>query len=235
MFKDKFFLAQAICEIRYQPELTYFDKRIRVCSKLRDILPEWDFNDRNFIRLANPEKNEFFETHCKRSAFWRFDVDEDDFQDRARKIFQLFTKEFRYQQLDRVGVRLKYFIEADLKFDDLKATFYNELFSQREEMAEKLFNSQIPDTGFAFDFEGEKLLFHLRFGPVHREEIKNKSEFKKLFLNKESIPDVAMFWDVDCYKHEIDRTEISDIINKALLETSRKIKVLTNLLKEKDQ
>lgn len=236
MFDSDNILAEAASKIEYPPELIYFDKRLEVCHQLCDeYFSDWDFNDKSLIKLFTPNKNEFFQSHCKHSVFAKREVDHiDDYRGKAENIFKFLTDNLDYEILSVVRTRLRYFARSNLETEGLRELLFSKIVKEKPALYDELLEDFKPDSRFSFEFEGQELHYKLAFGPVDEEEVRSNDELSKLFPDESKIPGTALYFDIQGFQREVPRTEVSQIMNKTCLQSQRKFKSLLKYLKGGD-
>lgn len=232
------FIERAICEIRYPATLTYHQKRLLLCQELIEKKPElahWTL-DLPTINLRDKaregDSNKIFSVSSKGSSLlFRNPGVHDNFTALAGYLLIKTTQVLEIENLTRLGVRIIYFNECELKesFDQLKDLLVTRLFNR--EGIER-FGGSIKDIASVVEFEKNKYNFNVRVGPLSPEEIEGKVyKGEKYYVPKEKI-NPSLLVDVDCSRKNCSSSEIRPALKKSKSNIQEVLNNILSLLKE---
>jgi len=209
-------LRKVIFELRFHPSLLFYDEKGRIGSDLNQIYANWQ-TDGLTIRLTDEKTfSSFLIAHNRIVSEMDGPENFQAFKSRILKGKKAYTDKVPINDIHRAGVRFFWIFPVDFLFDELNRIIQERFYRPQEELSEVLF-SEFKDVAFFFDFEKEGYSFHLQFGPVKEEEISQRITPIQLVTGEPRSfenPDVAIFYDVDCYTEEIQINELEQFLDK---------------------
>jgi len=188
-------LKQLVSEIRYSPTIIYHAERISVCYRLNDIFPHWNLDIAKVEMYDTPVKENsgklFSVTNRGASILQKNVADFAGFRTLAERIFNNVTQGFRVNTISRVGIRFFYLANCEMPFESFKEVLCRRIYNQD---TIGLLAPNLTDLAFVANFTEHNTNFHLIFGPVKRDELKERfAEPQGQFF------DVGLMVDLDCF------------------------------------
>lgn len=219
-------LYRCICEIRYAPKFIYHNKRLEICEKLQNKLPNWKINIGGIeLHDSSGKKEEdrrnFFNFTNRGASLDTQNADVyGNFKSLAEFLFPKIINGLGLIKLDRIGIRTFFIFQSDSDFSDLKDLLFNKLYNV-EIKNDKIFG-EITDIGYVVNTRKYNCDLHIEIGPLKKEEIKNRFGFVGKIA-----PEVSILLDLDYHKINVE----SNIFPKMLKEYNEIIDdIQTNLL-----
>lgn len=200
---NKFLREEIICEIRYDSILSYFDKRVKICSALLKKLPHWTigpikielFDEKN---KDTSSKNYFlFTSHNAAISSKRVEV-YTNFEAITKYLLSNITHELGIEKLGRIGVRVRSLYECKQSFENLRDLLVDKLLITSE-IKKPDFIPEITDVAYILNFKKETYNFHMEIGPLSKGEIIQKFPFEE-----KSPFETGLLIDIDCSKENYD-------------------------------
>lgn len=198
-------LSDFVVELRYRAIGRFLDRKGEWADQLSQkvSLPIWTIGgDILEVRSETPGDNAFL--GLKRAGFHCMDVSAKDyFADRGSKFLRaLFSLEgFPSDlQVERVGVRSRFFYGFGADFAELRKRYSQRYFSVPQ-TAMNLIGGEIVDIGGHLDFKDAIGNFNTMSGPMKAEQARELLGRSKDLV----IPPVGLFYDIDYWKQSIGR------------------------------
>ena len=218
-------LYKCICEIRYKPKFIYYNKRLEICEKFQNKLPNWKINmggiELNDSSGKEEDRRNIFNFTNRGASLDTQSVDVyENFKSLAELIFPKIIDGLGLVELDRIGIRGFYLFRCDSDFSDLKDSLFSKLYNV-EIKNDKIFG-EITDIAYIVNTRKNNCDLHIEIGPLKKEEIKNRFGFVGKIA-----PEVSILLDLDYHKKNVK----SNIILNMLKEYNEIINdIQTNLL-----
>lgn len=204
-------------ELRFYPNLLFYDKINRIGVKVGELYANWQ-RDSSQIRFTDIDTSSSFVIAHNRIAS---EMDAPDsfqtFKSRILEGKKAYTDKVPIIDIHRVGIRFSWICPVSFPFDEFSRIIQEKFYRPQMELKEVLV-PEFKDIGFAFDFEKKGYSFHLMFGPVKKEEIGQRIPPIQLTAGEARSledPDVAIFYDIDCYTQEISVNDIEPFLDKS--------------------
>ena len=203
-------------ELRFHPSLLFYDEINHLGAELGELYANWQ-RDWTQIRFTDIDTFSSLLIAHNRIAS-EIDAPESfqTFRLRVLKAKKAYADKISITDIHRVGVRFSWICPIDFPFDELSRIIQEKFYRPRAELREVLV-PEFRDVGFSFDFEKKDYNFHLMFGPVREEEISQRIPPTQLIAGESKSfenPDVAIFYDIDCYTQEIRVNDIEPFLDK---------------------
>jgi len=200
-------LHKTLFQARYKPELEFYELLYSVAKKF-DNFPDWK-TDRLSVVLRN------FSKRCSlgiQHTNFSYDQDTNSITDEEfnlNKAIEIIPQYLKISSFVRLGYRRIYLISTDMQFQELVDILNIKFFSHETELI-KIMPSKVYDLQYVIDSTDDPFRFHIRIGPVRKEEIPSRIPFNKenhlapKTTQKDyeqitsSYPKVAVFIDLDC-------------------------------------
>lgn len=217
-------LYKCICEIRYKPKFIYYNKRLEICEKFQNKLPNWKINiggiELNDSSGKEEDRRNIFNFTNRGASLDTQNVDVyENFKSLAELIFPKIIDGLGLVELDRIGIRSFYIIKSDSDFSDLKDFLFSKLYNA-EIKNDKIFG-EITDIAYVVNTIKNNCDLHIEIGPLKKEEIKHRFGFVGKIA-----PEVSILLDLDYHKKNVE----SNIILKMLKEYNEIINDIQNNL-----
>lgn len=219
-------LYECICEIRFKPKFIYYNKRLEICEKFQNKLPNWKIDiGRIELHDSSGKKDEdrrniFSFTNRGASLDTQNAGVYENFKSLADFIFPKIINGLELVKLDRIGIRSFFVFQSDSPFSELKDFLFNKLYNVEVEN-DKIFG-EITDIAYIINTTKKGHDLRIETGPVTKAEIEHRFTFKI-----KDVPEVGVLVDLDYNKKKVE----SNIIPKMLKEYSEIINdIQTNLL-----
>jgi|GEM_PF-4666413 len=223
------FIKQAICEIRFNPILSYHQKRFEICEKFKEKLPYWWFDIARIDMYEQKEKEasqRLFTMTCRGASLLFKDVGPyDNFKALSSYLLENVTSGMEINDIIRLGARFFYLSEYENSFNNLKDLLVSKLY-MNEFIKNLKIQEKLSDLAYVLDFTQNNTKFHLALGPVSRKEIEER------FGGKEKTIDVALIIDLDCFLENVSSTIIKSFLRTSFTDSQAILEKILNILKE---
>lgn len=211
-------VKKSMFAIDYKAKIKYFDL-LKSAAETISGDDDWKSDGTSFI-IFNSDKRYSITVSLTKIGY---DQDESNIsleQENIKKILETIPDSLKVEECFRVGLRRRFLIPVEMRFDELVTLLDLKLFSQDGEF-KKLMPKNINDLMYRIDASEGELKYHFTVGPLQKKEIDRYIGFNKEdHLSKEnsiddyytiakSYPDTCIFLDVDVYK-EKDVLYLSD-------------------------
>lgn len=202
-------LYKTIFQARYKPNLKFYELLYKAAQKFEDY-PHWQ-TDKLAVTLRN------FDKYCSLGIHhnsFSYDQDSDSISDEKHNLDKAVLElpiNLDIKDFIRIGYRQKYLIEVDMSFQELVDILHLKYFSQNVELL-KIIPAKSIDLQYVLDSTEDDLNFHIRIGPVRKDEIERHVEFNKQnHLDPAKAqeeykrivklyPAVSIYFDIDIFK-----------------------------------
>lgn len=202
-------LSKVTFQAHYKPELKFYDLLYSTAQKFKEF-PHWN-TDRLSVILRDYSKR------CSLGIkHFNFSYDQDsnsitDEECNLKKALEMIPECLEIKSYIRIGYRRKYLISTNMSFHELVKIINIKFFNQDEKLI-KIMPQEIYDLQYVIDSLDDKYRFHIRIGPVQKEEIPKHLQFNRenhidpntAQKDYEEIirayPDVAIFVDLDMFQ-----------------------------------
>ena len=211
---DRPILERAICEIRYEPTLSFHARNIgRICEPFVADMPHWGISLAE-LNLADhsDRRKAHIQLIVRNASFWfrnRFPGLYDNFRAKAGKYARKWLQELQILNLTRVGVRVYYVVPVERSFEDVRNIFFKAFC--KENLISHL-NVQLSDLTVAFVFSSDTEQCNYTVSVLKPDE----------FPGGEPPPDgevlpkkTSLFVDIDRYVKDQDFRRLSRILDDA--------------------
>jgi len=236
-------LYKTIFQARYKANLKFYGLLFPVAMKL-DNYPHWS-TDRLSVVLRNYKRRCSLSIKHNNFAYDQdYDHESDSFSDEDKNITQALTElpsSLEIESYNRLGFRRQYLIAVDKSFKELVTTLNLKFLSQNDNLL-KIMPPEVDDLQYAIDSTDGDFHFHIRIGPVKKEEIPERILFtkqhhldpetgqKEYFDIIQKYPDVAVFIDIDLYR--VDENIPTDKALPFLNEAGQRIDTMVSSVRE---
>jgi len=209
-------LRRAIFDLRFYPSLLFYDGKNQIGLELNRLYSDWQ-TDGLQIRLTDANTfSSFLIAHNRIAGEMDSPENFGAFKFRILGGRKAYTDKVPIEDIHRVGVRFLWICPVDFPFDELNCIIQEKFYRPRSELSDVLV-SEFKDVGFFFDFDKEGYCFHLHFGPVREKEISQRIPLTQLVAGEPKDlqnPDVALFYDIDCYTKELRINDLELFLDK---------------------
>lgn|GEM_PF-2574355 len=203
-------LHKTILDLRYKPTLKHYELLFPAAQAL-DEYPHWK-TDGSKITLAD------YERHCSITIthnVFNYHQDLDKNPDQSNYIERALTELPRLLEISsfaRFGFRQKYLFETPMGFEEVCGVLNIRLFSQDDKL-EELLPPTVEDLAYILDCADGDTHFHVKIGPLKKEEVPRRVGFSKdfhlapensqreFFQIEDSYPLVSILLDIDVYRY----------------------------------
>jgi hypothetical protein len=198
-------LRKVLFELRFHPSLLFYDKVNEIGLELNELYANWQ-RDWHQIRFTDSDTfSSFLIAHDRIASEMDAPESFGAFKSRVLRGRKAYIDGVPIDKIHRAGVRFLWICPVDFPFDELSRIIQGKFYQPRPELSEVLV-PEFKDVAFFLDFEKKEYSFHLRFGPVKKEEIPQRIIPTQLVVGepkRSENPDVAIFYDIDCYTEAI--------------------------------
>lgn len=234
MSKNKYELRQSriSTEVRFRPNLTYFDDVFKKASQLEEEFEDWQTSHSPLQAiLYSVELKELLNLGSDRIIY--ITEDNDDFEvvkDKLDRYYKIFLTDSNIETVRRIGARQIFLIETSCKFDFLSNRLYENFNSNKDELRDIAIDS-VNDFAYVIDGVKDGFKNHLRFGPVKAAE--GVKRFNSAFKNKIKLTSEGnIFIDIDIYTEaQKDLDDLSEDMNEILKQLDEITKKISKLIK----
>ncbi|MGB5293831.1 MAG: hypothetical protein WBP34_02665 [Thermoanaerobaculia bacterium] len=230
-------LKKVILEIRYKPDLGFYDRLMPAAQAFTDEYPHWQTS-----RLAVSLRD--WDNRCSqaiRHNRFSYEQDSDNVElekERIDLVLDRLPKALEVETALRFGYRRRYLVEVNMELGALVEVINTKLFSQDERLL-KVLPRTVTDLMYRLDLKDDDgASYHLTLGPVQGAEAANYVVFnREQHLDPDTAqgdyadlvaayPSVALFIDIDYYRfdEDIPLSEAKTFVEKAR-ETTHKLAV----------
>ena len=204
-------LKQLITEIRYTPTILFHENRIAVCYRLTDTFHHWTLDIAKVEMYETPNKEEseklFSFTNRGASILQKNVTDYESFRTLAERIFNNIIEGIRIPRIIRIGIRFFYITSSNLSFEILKDILCGRIYTQD---AINTLSPNPTDLAFVVNFTQYNTNFHLVYGPVARNELRERfSEPTGEFF------EVGLMIDLDCSINDVSLDRIHPFLRES--------------------
>ena len=219
-------LYKTIFQARFGPHLKFYELLYPAARKLSNY-PHWR-TDRLSVNLFDYEKR--CSLVIEHSSFgYNQDGDLGDIEiDNIQKALTELPKNLEITSFVRLGFRRYYLLAVRMSFEELVKILDLKLFSQDKDLI-NILPPSIDDIMYVVDSSDGHLRYHIRIGPVKKEEIPKHIDFdEEIHLDPKTrqrdyseiinkYPNVAIFIDVDVFwsEEKIPTTKASSFVTEA--------------------
>ena len=205
--------TQYITEIRYTPNPKVLDYRGTWAEKIKALtdLPHWRISENRIDVFTDDDKARAFVSFKNAGFVVQDSPTRNYFPDQANKLFRFLLQEDAFGSsiaVPRIGVRYRCAISFDGSFDDL-LTHYTERLLALTPQAQQAFGGKTFDIGGSVNLVTKLGKINTTTGPMEQKQL------KQFFPNRETVPTVALYLDMDYYKEpnsEMDSKEIVSLV-----------------------
>lgn len=209
-------LRKVLFELRFYPSLLFYDEINRIGHELDQFYVNWQ-RDWTQIRFTDSNtSSSFLITHDRIASEMDAPENFQAFKSRVLKSEKVYNEKVPIKDIRRAGVRFFWICPVDFPFDELNRVIQQKFCPYQAQLGKALV-PEFKDVGFFFDFEKEGYGFHVRFGPVKKEEIPQRIVLTQLITGEPKSledPDVGLFYDIDCYTEEIRINDLELFLDK---------------------
>lgn len=186
-------LKQIILEIRYKSAPTFFDCRGEIINEAKRYFKHWVISGDNSVEVIDDERKFRGFVSERNAGASMSEPHTGVFSDTSRNFLDktMALTNTTYDDIKRIGVRLKFALPVDKQFADLVTVFENNLF--KDGLQKKLGDFKIVDVGVPLNFEIDGKKCNVKIGPME------KKQFSLFFPDLENLPNVGVFIDFDCF------------------------------------
>ncbi len=224
-------LQKTIFEIRYEPQLRFYDLLITAAQEMAEY-PNWE-TDRLSVTRKDFDKRCSVTISHNSIGYEQDSPDEDLEAERIQGVLAKLLSSLEITSLTRMGYRRQYLLAADMPFDSLVAVMNVKFFSQDETLRAAL-PPQVTDVMYRIDSRRSEYSYHITGGPVRRQEtprwlVYNRAHHLKPSTAEQdyrnivnSYPEVAFFLDIDMYRQAepVDSSIASSFVDHARSDLS---------------
>ena len=240
-------LRRLIFELRFHPNLKYYDEMNVIGDRLNQVYPHWqrDWCKIQFADRAN--RSSLLIEHNRIGSHMDMPERYSDFKLRILDCVKIYNEKVGISDVRRAGVRALWLCPVDFDFDELLGIIQDKFYAPKEALGEVI-GSQFTDVAYIFYFEKDGYNTHLRMGPVRKGEIPRwippRSPIDEESESRENValvlhdldedtssetaesqgsdygmmnftyPEIAVFYDVDCYTEELKVGDMETFLDK---------------------
>lgn len=238
MAKPTAISVKTVFEVRYQATLDFYQKLYATALEFADTYPHWQ-TDNIKIQLRD------FDSRCSLTITHNRFVYSQDLQysdqkegDRIKKAIGTLPKALGKDVFTRVGLRRKYLIPVDMKYEDLVDLTTKKLLTGSQAFYEGI-GPDIKDISVVLDLEAPGIQ-HLTVGPIIREQmgrhlnLEPESHFRqddpRLISGQifDEYPSPSLFVDCDYGDTEVKAENLEKLYNDACQDHAT---LLANIVK----
>lgn len=221
-------LQQAICEIRFKPTIKVHNYRFDLVEEFSEIFPYWNVNWRIielYDNIKKEDSNQMYGlTNQGASLLYKYIQNYEKFDELSNFLIKNTVKKLEIEKFIRYGVRFFYLYGFNGSFNKLRELlinkFYNNKFFTSVEPT-----SKINDLAYIVVFSQSQINFRINLGPLSKKEIQD-------MFDKETLMDIALLVDVDCYLEDISSDIITSHLTKSHKGTKYYLEKIENYLGE---
>lgn len=224
--------SKLIVEIRFRPNLAYFDDMFKIASSIEDGYEDWQasHNPSEGILIDQTNKKSLKITSSSLTLISEDPGYFSKIPEEVHQLYLLFLEPTRINEIKRVGVRRMGIFETNHRYQTLVDGFYDTFYAERDAI-KSIAADEVGDVSLIFDGVKDGYKNHVRMGPLKPEQVPAfyQSEFEgKLDLKSET----NLFVDVDAFSDVKSTYEGSVKIIDPIIETNQTIhEGLLNLAK----
>lgn len=226
-------LSRQAIEVRFRPNLVYFEDVFRKASLLESNFDDWQIkHDPLDVVLFSDTNKKLLNISGDRIV--AIDENSTDYSESSidyKVNYQLFLTDSNIDTIRRVGVREIHILETSLSFKDLTTKLYESFTTNTDRLSEIAFDS-INDYAFVIDGVKNGFNNHVRFGPVN--PIEARQRFNSTFKDSvELSAEGNIYLDIDIYDESgSEAAQGEKNILQAINESREMTQKFINLFKE---
>lgn len=223
-------IGKAICELRVKPRLDHLDRVFTACQGIYDKhFSQWN-NTQAGTRMWSPANNTLMVVDSVRWSLISEQPESlDKFEEHAQEVLLAFASALGVEVVDRLGLRVMYYVSRDMTFDELVKLFqmhnHSGVFLNLECMKGK-----ISDDSFILNTQDGEFKFHYEAGPVTSKELFKKLNYDLIRPELTKLPEVAIWTDADASLREIPTKRLGEAITNSISKNHKNINEVINFL-----
>jgi hypothetical protein len=191
--------SKLIVEVRFRPNLAYFDEMFKIASSIEDEYEDWQasHNPSEGILTDATKKKVLKITSSTLTLILEDSAGFSSMPEEVHRMFLLFLEPTRISEIKRIGVRRSGIYETDSKYQVLTDGFFDAFYGNKDAI-KSVAADEVGDISVILDGVKDGYKNHVRMGPLKPDQtpIYYRSDFSdKVEIKKET----NLFLDVDVY------------------------------------
>jgi hypothetical protein len=209
---------KAVFQARLKPSILFHKVKYDIANSLASNYPNWRMSS-NLIELRDLGKHISIDLSSRDVGF-SFEIPEalENLRTIINSGISVYCDFLKHEKFERLGTRFYYLIPVSMNFSEIKDIMQHRLTPDDERLADIL-TPIYDDLAYIVDYTKENFQYHFKAGPVLKRQVPELIPFKEdnfedsgFYKLIESISEVNLFVDIDCYQANIEIAKLDEFI-----------------------